>query len=447
MFKEAAATILCLLLSSFIYAQNRSLDFDGTDDFVTMGDVLDMGTSDFSIEAWIYIEGTATSSNKLITKGLTTAGTPVNAGYNLRASFESPLDIEFLIGNSDGELVKVQSEALTLNTWQHVAGVRDGTKIFLYINGVNVATKTTPAVFNVDTNIPFTIGAIHRGVFGMNSEFTDGKIDEVRVWDVARTQAEIIGAMNTELTGTETGLAAYYKFDGPDPLCDVADCNSNENNGIRNGSGGSNNTPQYSTNVPFLVDVSCGATSACSSLPVTLVDFYGSSNGKSIDVFWETSAEVDNAGFELEKSIDRSNWQVIGALDGYGTSNETKKYDFEDLDPFQGVNYYRIKQIDFMGSVEYSEVISVEFLNSPAKVHVFPNPSGRIFNIHIDNIENKQLEVRVLNSLGSVVWKSGTIESTFSYRQELEIDESGVYFITTQIGKEVDVEKLIILNE
>ncbi|MCX8211627.1 MAG: T9SS type A sorting domain-containing protein, partial [Lewinella sp.] len=93
------------------------------------------------------------------------------------------------------------------------------------------------------------------------------------------------------------------------------------------------------------------------------------------------------------------------------------------------------------------KVISVDFLSSRGNVQVFPNPSGRNFNIHIDNIRNRQLKVQVLNSLGSVVWKSGLVENVSSYRQELEIDENGIYFIAILIGKEVHAEKLIILNK
>lgn len=434
-----------MLSFSLVYAQNNSLDFDGNDDYVTMGDILDLGTSDFTIEAWIFVEGTATF-NKIINKGLTTEGTPETAGYALRTSFDSPTNVDFTVAHSDGTFRRIQSTGITLNSWQHVAGVRDGSNIYLYINGTEVAAGTTPIIYNVNTNIPFAIGALHRGSFGRTSEVMDGKIDEVRIWNIARTQSDIQSGINTELIGTESGLIAYYKFDEEDSSCDIEDCNSNENNGIRNGMEGDNNLPQFSTNVPILADVACGAAIACTSLPVELNMFSGEKNGKTIDIYWQTNFEVDNSGFELQRSVNGRDWRTIHFLEASSIPNAVNDYRYQDNTPYLGLNHYRLQQIDLDGSSVFSEVIIIEFNAAENKVNVSPNPSGGLVQIQLINPSKQAIKVSVYDNLGRSIWESKLIENEPIWEKEININKTGVYFIKTQIGnfnysKQVVVEK------
>ena len=209
--------LLCfavLIVSTYdAYTQNNCLDFDGSSDYVTMGDTLDMGTSDFTIESWILIEGVS-SPNKIINKGSTIFGVPSNAGYSLRTSFNATNNIQFTVGDSTSQSKIAEStDGLTLNTWQHVAGVRQDTILRLYVNGVIVDSTSTPYVYNTNTDLPFALGALYRDGRERTIELTDGKIDEVRIWNVARSASEIFENMNLGLNGDEAGLLAYYKMD------------------------------------------------------------------------------------------------------------------------------------------------------------------------------------------------------------------------------------------
>jgi len=204
---------LSLITSTWLYAQDSNcLDFNGND-YVLIGDVNDLDTSDFTIEAWIYVESTF-DSNKIISKGTTSAGIPSNAGYSLRTSvgFLGPNIIDFGVSQSVQLQTRVEYEGVKLNEWCHVAGVRDGQMLYLYINGSLVNSADAGMVYNTDTNIPLVIGAIDKAN-GTVDEFMDGKIDEVRIWNIARTQQQIDEDKDCAITSPTEGLLAVYNLD------------------------------------------------------------------------------------------------------------------------------------------------------------------------------------------------------------------------------------------
>ncbi|MCB0565982.1 MAG: T9SS type A sorting domain-containing protein [Phaeodactylibacter sp.] len=223
--------ILLALVTSPSFSQtDNCLDFDGINDFINIGNVHNLGTSDFTIEAWIYLESLSTS-NKIINKGQTVAGTPSNAGYALRTSYSNPEEINFSVGHSDGSFIRATYLGVAINTWYHVAGVRNGTNIILYLDGVAVATANSGVVYDVDTNIPLAIGALHRGSYGYTSEFMDGKIDEVRIWNRALCAEEIALYNSCAITTPKPNLIAVYNFNQNSGLT-ATDASGNDNNGI-----------------------------------------------------------------------------------------------------------------------------------------------------------------------------------------------------------------------
>ncbi|MCB9296699.1 MAG: T9SS type A sorting domain-containing protein [Lewinellaceae bacterium] len=230
---QSALLILFGLLALPSFSQtDNCLDFDGLNDYVYIGDVNDLGTSDFTIEAWIYIENAdpVGNGNKIINKGLTSVGTPTNAGYALRANKTTPDELEFHIGHSDGSVVRARYYGISTNTWYHVAGVRSDKNLYLYLNGELVATNTTPIVFNVDTNIPLVIGAIHKGGLSSINEFMNGKIDEVRIWNRALCAEEIGLYSSCAITTPKPNLIAVYNFNQNSGLT-ATDASGNNNNG------------------------------------------------------------------------------------------------------------------------------------------------------------------------------------------------------------------------
>jgi hypothetical protein len=122
---------------------------------------------------------------------------------------------------------------------------------------------------------------------------------------------------------------------------------------------------------------------------------------------WETVSEINNERFEIQRSSDGKNFDIIGVVDGHGTTNESLKYKFDDRFPLFGFNYYRFRQVDYDGKWEYSNMavvkltdeldvpvyiynvigqnvyIGVDYL--PQGIYIFQYESGRVERIYIDN--------------------------------------------------------------
>jgi hypothetical protein len=107
-------------------------------------------------------------------------------------------------------------------------------------------------------------------------------------------------------------------------------------------------------------------------LPVTLVSFEGKSEKNQIKLAWKTASEINNKGFEIERSADARTFEKIGFIDGSGDTKENQFYHFTDLNPIT-MGYYRLKQLDYDGKFEYSKVIAVKA--GKEAINIYPNPA------------------------------------------------------------------------
>ncbi|MCE7066974.1 T9SS type A sorting domain-containing protein [Dyadobacter sp. CY326] len=143
-------------------------------------------------------------------------------------------------------------------------------------------------------------------------------------------------------------------------------------------------------------------------LPVTLSRFSAKPTDASRTLIeWETTDEVQNEGFEIQKSTDALTFHKIGWMDGQGTSKQTKRYSFTDENA-NTTSYYRLKQIDFDGKFTMSRIVVVVPENeSITHLNAFPNPSvDGLFNVQMPelvtesalfDIAGKKLEIPVAN--------------------------------------------------
>ena len=131
-------------------------------------------------------------------------------------------------------------------------------------------------------------------------------------------------------------------------------------------------------------------------LPVILGEFYADKDGNSIHLYWKTYSEVGNAGFSIERKNVKGDILIIGWIDGNGTTPFSNDYAFIDNDPELGLNYYRLKQIDWDGNFEYSDWIAVNFLNNSIKIYL-----NNFNNLEIRSTEkNIPIELTLYNSNG-----------------------------------------------
>ncbi|MCH8233094.1 MAG: hypothetical protein IIB82_10700, partial [Bacteroidetes bacterium] len=202
--------LLFILISGVHFADLKAqpdfgsaLDFDGIDDYVSVGNsaVLDFSAGDFTIEFWMNRRSGGIANARIVSKGAHTDGTP---GY---AVYGDDNTVTFTV--SDGISVQPGVNGnIKPDIWQHIAAVRQGANLKIYVNGTLAGENTLGLASSLSASSSFIIGATDILV-----SFFPGKIEDLRVWTIARTQTEIQDNMLVSLSGTEANLVAYYRFD------------------------------------------------------------------------------------------------------------------------------------------------------------------------------------------------------------------------------------------
>ena len=193
-----------------------ALNFDGTDDVVQLGNWFN--NENFSVELWIKPGATQTPN----------AGVMDNGVWQF---YKTPGSVTEYYFNINGSIPRWLAVQLTLNTWQHITLVKNGTSASVYKDGVLASTTTLPEALPYNNNMMF----LGRGE-AAGREW-NGTIDELRFWNRPLTQTEIQSRMNCELSPTQTDLLAYYKFHQGFSTCNntgvtsLIDNSGNDHNG------------------------------------------------------------------------------------------------------------------------------------------------------------------------------------------------------------------------
>ena len=185
-----------------------------------------------------------------------------------------------------------------------------------------------------------------------------------------------------------------------------------------------NANPLNPTAAAILAQGSCASV-----LPVTLTTFQAKAQAQSTHLIWQTTTEINNAGFHVERSADGRQWQSLSFVEGAGTTQQKRSYTYTDAQPRPSMNYYRLRQVDFDGAADYSEVVSVFFQAPGATVSYYPNPTrdelilegelegvytlrdlhGRVVRTISGGGERAVVDVRELASGVYVLWGAGGV--------------------------------------
>jgi hypothetical protein len=185
-------------------------------------------------------------------------------------------------------------------------------------------------------------------------------------------------------------------------------------------------------------------------IPVELTSFAGITENNDVILSWSTSTEVNNQGFEIQRKAN-GEYKRIAFVEGNGTTTELQNYTFRDENVNAGSYYYRLKQMDFDGTFEYSGEIAVE-VSQPADYFLsqnYPNPFNPSTTISYAIAEDIDVTLKVFDVLGNEVatlinenQPAGNYDITFDAAKL----SSGVYYYTLQAGEFTSTKKLMLMK-
>jgi photosystem II stability/assembly factor-like uncharacterized protein len=186
-------------------------------------------------------------------------------------------------------------------------------------------------------------------------------------------------------------------------------------------------------------------------VPVELVSFIASVTKNDVSLTWSTATETNNSGFNVERKNANADWEEIGFVPGYGTTTEPRSYSFNDAGLNSGTYTYRLKQIDFDGSFEYSNEVEVEIANlvDYSLSQNYPNPFNPSTRIEFIIPNSEMVNVSVYNSLGQKV--ADLVNEELSAGQH-SIDfnaqglASGIYIVKMKAGNFTDTRKMSLMK-
>jgi len=187
-------------------------------------------------------------------------------------------------------------------------------------------------------------------------------------------------------------------------------------------------------------------------LPVEVTSFSASVIGSTVKLNWKTATEVNNYGFEIQRSVQTVNWDVLGFVEGHGNSNSPKEYSFLDSEVNSAGTYsYRLKQIDNDGSYEFSKAIEVNF-GSPIKFELsqnYPNPFNPSTTISFNLPKSGVATLKVYNLMGEEIktlvegYKEAGIH-TFNFNAEGY--PSGMYLYRLSTNGFTETKKMLLMK-
>ncbi len=395
---------------------NMYIDKQTAGDLITMtNDATVTGNIQFKTAGIIRTNSNTIYDNNISTSsiiGAVTIGTDKYIQGRLQRKVDGVSAYTFPIGHS-----AQNAQGFTINP----TGT-SGSNILGYLE-TNTTSPVQPVAYcDVETH-PIASGVVN---IGSGLTGTDGILDQIAFnlssplqWDVTNPGGGVSsynitvnanGGQDISPITSVNGLAIRYLLKNGEP----------GNTGVSTGYGlptfttlgfsGSSACPNgYSLSgmTSFSKFTMNGASGGSTSLPVTLTSFNViaiENNTAKLD--WTTSSEINNDKFIIERSIDAINFKAIGEVKGNGNSTQLHSYNFVDINPKNGINYYRLKQVDFDGKYEYSPTKTALFKNENSiNVDVYPNPSANNFNVELTHI-HETISFTITDILGKVIYNN-----------------------------------------
>jgi len=176
-------------------------------------------------------------------------------------------------------------------------------------------------------------------------------------------------------------------------------------------------------------------------LPIELISFTDHCLSQNTVLRWSTASERNNDYFSLEKTLDGISWQIVATVDGAGNSNSMVNYSVVDDELNNSLSYYRLKQTDFDGVFEYSDIIAhYSCLPLALELFIYPNPTSTHINIQLPAITTEKIEI--LNLSGKIVQEFKT--ENIKFQNDIHFLENGIYTLRCNFDGEVINKRFIV---
>jgi len=179
------------------------------------------------------------------------------------------------------------------------------------------------------------------------------------------------------------------------------------------------------------------------TIPVELLSFTAGTGVNTVVLNWSTATETNNQGFEIERKLKNQEWVTIAFVQGKGTTTEIQNYSYTDdysQVPYEGTVLYRLKQIDYDGTYEYSDQLAVNLTFIPSEYYIsqnYPNPFNPSTTIKYSLPVESVVRINIYNALGEVVEElvsktqsSGNYEVTWNAQNY----SSGIYYYSFEVN-------------
>ncbi len=284
----------------------------------------------------------------------------------------------------------------------------------------------------IDNNGPFTLSTPNGGVA------LTGNSTYAVTWNVAGT--------NTATPNVDI----LYSTNPSDPTTYVMLVANTPNDGTQNVTIPNITTTTFrmmvrsaSTNGIFFFDISNANNSVTFSVPVELTVFKAVKNVNQVDVSWQTATEVNNKGFDIQRSVNNNTFfETIGWVDAAPNGRVVNQYTFTDVKVKPGNTYnYRLQQTDLDGKSELSDIRSVEFDGISKQLNIAPNPAKDYVLLNATGTDVEDIfEITVYNDKGQVV-----AQRNMSLNNAIPTNDwaAGVYWVRAVSGGRIWSGKVV----
>ncbi|MFK7807664.1 MAG: T9SS type A sorting domain-containing protein [Saprospiraceae bacterium] len=347
-----------------------------------------------------------------------------NAGGFRSDPSENTITVTFSSALTCGSQVYIDADGGVKNQAGTTVGSYTGTPLSFVISGDQIfAYQGSAPADNTPAQLAKFVAAIHMNCASCSTSNWDG--DATSSTTSAKPAVFIATGAGTNTTyfSSEVDNSRYdCSITGDNPTA-IANAVYNQSNWDTDNSQGF---------APF------NCSFSCTVLPVELVSFKAQKRKNDVELIWRTASELNNFGFEVQRSEDGKYWKHLTFVEGIGTTNTIQSYSFVDTQPLLGYGYYRLKQVDYDGAFEHSEIRTVRISQGDSEMSVFPNPAKDLLRIDLSKTirKNGKWEYRIFNLAGALVQQKWIVLGNGDLELDVSTLEKGFYIVEVK-GMEI----------